>query len=342
MIKKKISINDIARSLGVSKTLVSLVINNKSDIHGISKITQQKVWDKIKEMNYKPNLMARNLRLGRSNTIGLIVSDISNPFYSRMARHIEDLAEKKGYNLIICSTDEKIDKEIALIKMLKNRQVDGLIISSSQKNISEFNTLLAENYPLVLVDRCIPKLKTNYVTVDNTKGAYEAVEHLIKQGYERIAAFAISPVHVSTINDRIQGYLKALKDHKLNYGNAYLREIPFDNVKAAVKKEFKKLIEGKNKIQALFAINNNIATACMEAINENRIKVPHDLALVCFDDVDLFKLTSPTITAVAQPIDEICENALKFLFAEISSKGAAEKKKITLATKLIIRRSSVL
>lgn len=342
MAKNKISINDIAQSLGVSKTLVSLVLNNKSDVHGISKISQQRVWDKVKELNYKPNLMARSLRLGKSNTIGLIVSDISNTFYSKMARHIEDITEKKGYNLIICSTDEKIDKEIGLIRMLKNRQVDGLIISSSQKNSSDFSSLIKDSFPFVLIDRCIPKLKANYVTVDNTNGAFDAVNHLIKQGYDKVAAFAISPVHVSTINDRINGYLKALQSNKLQYGNSLLKEIPFTSVRESVKKELKKILEGKERANALFAVNNNIAIACLEAFTEMRIRVPDDLALVCFDDIDLFKLTSPSITAVAQPLEEICENAVNLLFNEINNNGTAEKKHITLSTKLVIRRSSVL
>lgn len=342
MAKNKISINDIAQSLGVSKTLVSLVLNNKSDAQGISKISQQRVWDKVKELNYKPNLMARSLRLGKSNTIGLIVSDISNPFYSKMARHIEDIAEKNGYNLIICSTDEKIEKEIDLIKMLKNRQVDGLIISSSQKNGTDFTPLLKENFPFILIDRCIPKLKANYVTVDNVTGAFEAVDHLIKQGYDKVAAFAISPVHVSTISERINGYTKALQSNKRTYGNAFIKEIPFNTVKTSVKNELKKILEGKNKANAVFAVNNNIAIACLEAFTEMRICVPDELALVCFDDIDLFKLTSPSITAVAQPLEEICKSAAGLLFNEINHNGALEKKHITLSTKLIIRRSSVL
>ncbi|HBX50426.1 MAG: hypothetical protein A2275_01995 [Bacteroidetes bacterium RIFOXYA12_FULL_35_11] len=342
MTKKKVSIDDIAKSLGVSKTLVSLVINSKAEKHGISKITQKKVWDKVEELNYKPNMMARSLRLGKSNTIGLIVSDISNPFYSKMARQIEDLAQKKGYNLIICSTDENIEKELTLIKMLKGRQVDGLIISSSQKKSEELNALLKDNYPSVFIDRCIPRLKANYVTVDNTRGAYEAVEHLIQQGYDKIAAFAISPIHVSTINDRIQGYLRAVKDHEKTYNNSLLVEIPFNNIKASVKKEMKKIHDAKESVRAIFALNNHIAIACLEAAQEMKIRIPDDIALVSFDDIDAFRLTSPSVTAVMQPLDEICDHAVKILFHEITNKTELEKKHIVLQTRLVIRRSSVL
>lgn len=338
---KRVSISDIAQSLGVSKTLVSLVLNDKSSAFGISKETQRKVLEKVKELNYKPNLMARNLRLGKTNTLGLIVSDISNPFYSRIARYIEDIAELHGYNLFICSTDEKVSKEIALTKMLRDRQVDGLILSSSQKDGEELLQILGENFPLVLIDRFINGFDANYISVDNFKGSYYAVEHLIKQKRKRIAAFAISPIHVSTISDRVQGYLQALRDNEQSYGSEFLIEIPFNNVKEAVYEYMKKLTVGSKKIDGLFAINNNIALACLEYINEEKISVPSDLSLVCFDDVDLFKLTNPTITSVAQPLEEMCTSAMEMLFDSIQSKTQKEKKHIVLPTKLIIRRSTV-
>ena len=342
--KKKISITDIANSLNVSKTLVSMVINNHGNTQGISKATQKRVWEKIKEMNYKPNLIARSLRLGKSNTLGLIVSDISNSFYSKIARNIERYAESKGFNLIISSTDEEISREVRLINMLKDRQVDGLIISSSQIDSSEFDLLNKDNYPFVLIDRYIPSLKSNYVGVDNKKGAYDALMHLIKQGYDKIAVFAITPTYVSSINDRIIGYMKALMDSGLNYNKNLLKEIPFNNIKQSVKEELKKLLLPKNKINAIFAINNNVAIACIEYLNEMHIKIPEDVALICFDDIDLFKLTIPTITSVEQPIEEICKQAVDILISEIDNNintSSNEKQHIEMPTNLLIRRSTV-
>jgi LacI family transcriptional regulator len=342
MAGKKISLSDIAKSLGVSKTLVSMVINNHADEKGISKDTQRKVWEKIKELNYKPNMMARGLRLGRSNTIGLIVSDIANPFYSKIARYIENFFEPKGYNIMICSTDEDVEREIRLIRMLKDRQADGLIISTSQKNSKEFKLLLEERYPFVLIDRMMPDIKTNSVIVDNFKGAYEAVNHLLKQGYKNIAAFSVTPVYVSTINDRIEGYLRAIKDSGQNYGKKYLKEIPFNDVKKAVKHEIESMMIGKEKIDAMFVVNNNIAIACLECLNEMKINIPEDIALVCFDDIEAFKFSRPSITAVSQPIEEICRNAVDLLLDDIKNKDKTmDKRQIKLSTSLVIRRSTV-
>ncbi|MGD0709950.1 MAG: LacI family DNA-binding transcriptional regulator [Bacteroidales bacterium] len=342
MIGKKISLSDIAKSLGVSKTLVSMVLNNHADEKGISKVTQKRVWEKIKEYNYKPNMMARGLRLGRSNTIGLIVSDISNPFYSKIARYIENFVEPKGYNIMICSTDEDVEKEIRLIKMLRDRQTDGLIISTSQKSSKEIRILLDEKYPFVLIDRVMPDVKTNSVIVDNFKGSHHAVTHMLQQGYKKIAAFAVSPSYVSTINDRIEGYLRAIKDFGLTYGKAYLKEIPFTNVKETVRKELSALLNSKDKVNALFAVNNNIAVACLECLNDMKVRIPEDIAFVCFDDLDVFKFGRPSITAISQPIEEICKNAADILLENIKNKDdRVELSQVKLPTTLIVRRSTV-
>jgi len=340
MIKKKVSIFDIAKSLGVSKTLISLVLNNKGDKSGISKITQKKVWDKVAEMNYVPNLMAKGLRLGRTNTIGLIVSDISNVFYSKIARNIEDYVSKAGYNLIICSTDENTEKEISLIKMLRERQVEGLIISSSQQSGVCFQAMLDEGFPFLLIDRKCNEIESNYVIVDNFDGAYNGIEMLIKKGYNKIAAFGISPEYTTSVNSRIDGYLKAIKASGLDYDRKYLKIIPFDNVQESVEKELDLLLQGDDKINAIFAVNNNIALACIEYLNKKNINIPTDVALLCFDDVPLFKLTNPQISAIAQPIEAICENAVDILVNEIIKKDVnLPKREVVLSTELIIRKS---
>jgi LacI family transcriptional regulator len=342
MSTKKISLSDIAASLGVSKTLVSMVLNERADEKGISKETQKRVWEKVKEMNYKPNMMARGLRLGRSNTIGLIVSDISNPFYSKIARYIENFLDPKGYSMMICSTDEDIEKELRLIRMLKDRQIDGLIISSSQKNSKEFRAMMDEKYPFVLIDRIMSDLKTNSVAVDNFRGAYDATMHLVKQGYKNIASFAVSPVHVSTINDRIEGYLRCVKDNGLTYGKKLLVEIPFTDVKNSVKYQLSNILYGKEKVEAIFAVNNNIAITCLEMLSEMKVRIPEDIGFVCFDDLEVFKFSRPTITAVSQPIEEICKNAVEILLDDIKNKEkGTEKKQVKLPTSLVIRRSTV-
>ncbi len=338
---KKIDLEKVAKDLGVSKTLVSLVLNNKGDKYGISAKTQKEVFEKAKELNYKPNLIARGLRTGKSNIIGLIVADISNPFYAKISRSIEYSASRKGYNLIICSSEENDKKEQELIEILiKGQNADGVIVSSTQNTAKLFNELQAENKPFVLIDRYIPKLKCNYVTVDNYKGAFELTEHLISSGYKNIAMLTISPHFISSVHDRVNGYKDALKKHGIGFNKKNLREIPFNNIPALVEQELKDLVSGKTPIDALFVVNNNLAVYCFETINKLGLKIPKDIALTCFDDLDMFKFSDPPITAVAQPVEEIGEKAFELLLSLMNSKNSPpENKEIVLATELKIRKS---
>lgn len=336
--KTTVSLSDIARELGVSKTLVSMVLNNKADENGISKKTQKKVLKLAKEMNYKPNLMARGLRMGRTDTVGLVVSDIANPFYSKMARHIEDFLAKNNYHLVICSTDEDPDKEQRIVKLMREKQFDGIIISSSAKKSDGFKQLLREDYPFVLIDRKMKNLKANYVGIDNYTATFNAVKQVVDKGQKRIAAFAISPSYVSSVRDRVSGYIDAVEASGLDYGKKYLVDIPFSDVRGSVKSELLKLMKSKEKIDALFAVNNNVAIACLEVFRELKFKIPDDLSFLSFDDTDAFKLTTPTITAIDQPLEEICGNAVEILLAEIR-KPKKSKKQVVLTPRLIVRES---
>lgn len=335
---KKTSLNDIAKSLNVSKTLVSFVLNDQGDKNGISSKTQKIVLEKAKELNYKPNQIARGLRLGKSQTIGLIVADISNKFYAKIAKKIEEVASKHNYNLIFCSSDENPEKEIELINMLKDRQVDGMIISTSQKNASIFTRLKKENYPFVLIDRKLPKLAANFTGVDNFTGAHEATEQLIKNGYQKIGLLKISPTHLSTIVDRELGYRSALKNNGIRVNNKLIHTINCSDIRQEVRSVLRELIQPPHKIDAIFSVNNNITVACMEYLNEMNIRIPQDLALVSFDDIDLFRFSYPSITAVAQPIEKIGEVSVNMLMDEING-VSQDKKQIVLPVKLVKRRS---
>jgi LacI family transcriptional regulator, galactose operon repressor len=335
---KKTSLNDIAKSLGVSNTLVSFVLNNQGDKNGISPKTQKMVLDKAKELNYKPNYIARGLRIGKSHTIGLVVADISNKFYAKIAKKIEEVASKHNYNLIFCSSDENPEKEIELINMLKDRQVDGMIISTTQKSSSIFTKLKNENYPFVLIDRKLPKLSANFTGVDNYTGACEATEQLIKNGYQKIGLLKISPTHLSTIVDREKGYRSALKQNGMRVNNKFIRTINCSDIREEVRIVLRELIQPPFKIDAIFSVNNNITVACMEYLNEMNIRIPQDLALVSFDDIDLFRFSYPTITAVAQPIEKIGEISVNMLMDEING-ITPNNRQVVLPVKLIERRS---
>ncbi|MEI6695463.1 MAG: LacI family DNA-binding transcriptional regulator [Bacteroidota bacterium] len=338
---KKPKLEDIAIKIGVSKTLVSLVLNGHGDKNGIKKETQEKVIALCKKLNYKPNQMARNLRLGKTNTIGLIVADISNTFYAKMARGIEDYCNKFGYNLIICSSDEKDAKEASIIKMLKEKQVDGLIISSTLVDNTEILALKNENYPFVLVDRYFPEIPdTNFVVIDNYLGAYNAVSHLTEIGHQHIAMLSILPFHITSVRDRNKGYTDALLNAGIKIDHYLLCQIPFENIEIGVELEIKKILSYKHKVTAILAVNQNIAIATVKALAKLNVKIPDEISLISFDDLPFFEIMNPSITAVDQPLDTICNNAVEILMNEINHKGnGIEKVQLVLPTKLIIRNS---
>jgi len=340
MKKKRISLNDIAESLGVSRALVSLVLNGKDAEQGISTETKRKVLAKAQELNYKPNHFARGLRLGKSFTLGLIVSDIANGFYSRIARNIEDLAEDHGYNLITCSTDENIDRELRLIKLLRGKQIDGLIISSSQENPDEFNKLLAEGFPVVLIDRYFDGLEAPCVVVQNREGAKLVAAHLIKQGYKRPLVLAIEPAHVYSIRERCEGFVSEMRKHSITPKIEY---IPFEDTFKEVERLIERLVKKEQLPDSIFALNNNITTACLQVLRKLKIDIPKRIGLVCFDDVPYFSFMNPTVTAISQPVDDISASAFEMLLKMLKDepKGLDDILK-QLPVELIIRESTIL
>ncbi|MFO7723580.1 MAG: LacI family DNA-binding transcriptional regulator [Bacteroidales bacterium] len=338
---KRVSLADLSSELHVSKTLISLVLNNKGDQHGISKATQAKVIAKAAEMNYFPNQMARGLRIGKSGTIGLIVADIANPFYAVIARYIEDEVNKLGYNLIICSSDEKDEKEYRLLRMLRDRQVDGLIVSSTLRKPNALMELKRLGYPIVLIDRDMPKLGVPTVLVNNHKGAYELTRHLISQGHKRIAHVSLSPNYLSTIRDRVKGYRDAMKDSGIRISSRWVINVPFDDVPEAIERVLPEVIKQPGGATAIFTANNNLAVAVLGTLRNHGFRIPEDIALCSFDDVDLFRFSHPPITACEQPSREIAAESVRLLSKLIEQKASSEGiESVLLNTTLNLRSST--
>lgn len=339
---KKVTLEDIAKSLGVSKTLVSLIINNKAREHGISPDTVERVQKRVKEMNYMPNQAARGLRTGKSNLIGLIVADISNPFYAKISRAIEDLAWKNDYHIMVCSSDEDPEKELQLIRILKEKQqVEGLIVSPTQANNEVFRDLKKENFPFVLIDRYYPKFDTNLVVVDNLRSSTEAVKHLIDTGSKRIGMISLSPSHISSLSERVEGYKNALRDAGLKFDAALLEEVPFHDIRQSVREVMKKWLSGSAPVEAVFVANNHLAVACMEAVRDLGKKIPDDVRLISYDDVDLFRFSNPPVTAVSQPIEEIGTKSVELLLDILSNKiDRHSTRQVILPAHTIVRAST--
>lgn len=338
--KKKTSLADIAKALGVSKTLVSMVLNGKGSENGINEETQKRVWAKAKELDYKPNMMARSLRMGRSSTIGLIVADISNNFYARMCRAVEDAASKRNFYVLFGSSDEKADREKALINMLRDRQVDGLIISTTLGNNEDIQALQDESFPLVLIDRFVPKLDTPFVTADNYGGAVTVVDHLVAKGAKRIGMLTISPSHLTSITERARGYREALQKHGIAFDPALVREIPYDNIQGGINEMVPALLRPPHNVDSLFLLNNNLAVAALGCIKDMGLSIPEDVKVVSFDDIELFKFSHPPVTAIAQPIEQLGARAVEVLLDKIENGGDATlPDKLFLETSLVERES---
>jgi len=327
---KKVSLKDIADSLGVSKALVSLVLNGKGDERGINKNTQERVRVKAKELNYVPNQYARGLRVGRTDTIGVIVPDISNAFYGKLCKAIEQEAYRKGFNLIISNTYEDVQKEKKLITDLINRNIDGLILASSFDNKNELQGLKDNDVPLVLVDRVFEELDIDSVAVSNKEGAEKAVEFLYGLGVKNPVCFSISPVYISSISERIKGYLSAVKD----VDKAKLFQIPHDRIQEGVNlalSEFR-----GTDFDGIFCVNNSIAKAILKASSTQNDLFEH-VKIVSFDDIEIFDLVNPKISSIAQPIDEIGTSAVSMLIDRMENKETHTIEKRILETTLIER-----
>ncbi len=336
---KKASIQDIARSLKVSKSLVSFVLNGLGDEKGIKAETQHKVLIRARELNYIPNHIARGLRLGKSNTIGLIVADISNKFYAKIARRVEEVASERNYNVVFCSSDEDPEKERQLIGMLRERQVDGLLVSTTQKETRYFTQMKKERFPFVLIDRYLPKLKTNFVGVDNFAGAMKATEMLINHGFQNIALLKISPSYLSSVREREAGYREALKKNGIRYNGGLVKEVRYGSITEDTELSLKQLMDSDPPTDALFTINNSIAVACLESLSNMNLKIPDDIALLSFDDIELFRLIEPPVTAIAQPVEDIGERAVNILLDQIESDSVADYVQEVLPVELIRRAS---
>ncbi|RYZ98000.1 MAG: LacI family transcriptional regulator [Sphingobacteriaceae bacterium] len=337
MSTKRLSIVDIANQLSISKTTVSFILNGRAQEKRISAELVERVLKLVKEVGYKPNSLAKSLRTGKSNIIGLMVEDISNPFFAIIARLIEDRAYQNGYKIIYCSTYNDPEKTKDLIGMFRDRHVDGYIIAPPEGIEEEISSLLKDNLPVVLFDRYLPLVDTDYITVNNLFSAYNATQHLIGQGYKNIA-FLTFFSNQSQMQDRAKGYKMALKENNLK---PILKELVFNQNAKYLVEPITAFLKKRKDIDAIIFGTNHIGTCGLKVINNLGLKIPRDLAVVSFDDSDVYELHSPPITAISQPIEEIADSVITTLLNKLSPGTVVTKSHaITLHTELIIRGSS--
>ncbi|PKQ65015.1 hypothetical protein BZG02_04035 [Labilibaculum filiforme] len=334
---KKVSIKDIAQHLNVSVSAVSLTLNGKGDEKRISKTTQKRIVEYAQEQNYRPNSFAKGLQKGKSEIIGLVVPNISDVFFSRIARRIEKQAEQAGYDVIFSSTGENIEKESKKIQSMLDRQVDGLIIASCQKNTSDILKLKQNNFPFVLIDRLYPEIETNYVGFDNVGGVSSAVNQLIQAGRKRIGFVTLS-MNLGTIRERLDSYLQTMKEHALPVENGFVHEMDYNNDEADMQNVIREMLKKPCNIEAIVFATHFLASEGLRQLKELNIRVPDDVAIVSYGEQKDFDLFEPAITAVNLPINEMGDKAVDILLRNMKETNFSYEQ-LRLKTELVVRKS---
>ncbi|HLN73315.1 MAG TPA: substrate-binding domain-containing protein [Prolixibacteraceae bacterium] len=332
---KRVSLKDIATKVGVSTALVSYVMNGLEKEKRVGPDIVKKIREVARELNYKPNQIARSLRKGSTNSIGLIVADIANPFFSQMARIIEDEAARNHYTVIIGSSDENCSKSASLIETFLDRQVDGFILVPSEGCRDQIEGLVKREVPVVLVDRFIPELNTNYIVLHNFMATYEAVTHFLSKGYNRIAmvAYQSSLIHMQ---ERVNGYRQAMIDNQLEE-NIQIKELSYNHVKEDMQKAMEEMLTGDQKPNALLFATSILSVTGLYAIRNCNLKVPDDIAVIGFDGNEVYDFFYSPLTYIEQPLEDMGKEAVRVLLNQI--KGSTKKEQIMLKHQLIQRES---
>jgi len=337
--KKKVLLKDVAEYVGVSTALVSYVLNNKEKQARVGDEIAKKIRKAAADLNYQPNLIAKSLQSGRTNTIGLIVADISNPFFSSIARIIEDEAMRQGYVVIFGSSDESPERSMRLIDVFSNRGVDAFIIAPSEDAERQIKNLQKQHVPVVLIDRYFQNIQSDYVVINNYDSAYNAVEHLIRNGCRRIAMMAYD-TRLEHMQQRIGGYRQALKDNGIEFKESWLSKIAYKDVAHQVEGYIKALTQPRLKVDGFFFATNTLAVESLKPLTRMGIRIPVDLAIVSFDESDAFDLFYPPVTYVSQSLDAIGKGAVDLALARILDKKK-KPEQLIITSKLIIRESSI-
>lgn len=334
---KRVTIKDLAKKLNVNTSTVSRALNNHP---AISDETKKKVQELADKLNYYPNQLALNLRHQKTNTVGVVVPEITSHFFSSVITGVQDILGEAGYSVIICQSNESYKEEVSIVENLIKIGVDGVLISPSArtKKFNHLKKLKKQNTPLVVFDRDCPGLEVDKVLVDDYDGAFQAVEHLIKSGCKRIAHIA-GPKHLSTTNHRLNGYFDALKKHDVPVNNDYIKYVSGfthdDGIKPA-----KKLLRMENRPDAIFATNDNIAISTMHVARKLQLKIPEQVSIIGFDDEPHSAYFKPALSTIWQPVFSMGMLSARVLLKRLTSPNSIkELRQETFKSELIIRES---
>lgn len=329
----RVTIKDIAKEAGVSVTTVSRVLNDKPDVNIETKKKIKKIIDK---MGYNPNGVARGLVLNKTNTIGLIVPDISNPFFPEVARGVEHTAKRQGYSVILCDTDNNRDEERQAINLLRNKRVDGIVIFLSLSDKELLKELEQGVLPVVQIADNISSYKISSVSIDNIKSAVTATEHLIQLGHKKIGHIT-GDLKTSSAKNRLLGFKRAILSADLRYNEKWVLEGDYSRESGF--KQMLKILSLDDKPTSIFTSNDLMALGAYEAILDNGLNIPEDISVIGHDNINISKLIRPGLTTIHQPKYSTGELAAQILINEIKGKTNKKEAKI-LDTRLVIRNST--
>ncbi|MCK9221462.1 MAG: LacI family transcriptional regulator [Limnochordia bacterium] len=327
------TIKDIAKIAGVSPATVSRALGGYGYVKDSTRRRIQEVAD---QLGYHPNALARSMVTRSTQTIGLIISDIANPFFPEVVRGIEDTAHQKGFTVILCNSDEDSEKERTYIDVLMAKRVDGLIIASTAANAQHLLQLKERNLPLVLLDRSFGEGNVDTVKVDNTLGAFQAVNHLIELGHRRIGIIT-GPDRIPTARERLAGYEHALKQHSIHLEPRFIVKGDFKEEDAYMGVKY--LMDLERPPTALFTANNRTTTGALTAIWELGLHIPDELSVIAFDDLPWMQLLQPQLSVIQQPTYELGVTAAELLFKRLMSDTPQKSQLLQLNSKLVLRNS---
>ena len=343
--KKPVTLADIAAKASVTPMTVSRVINSSGYVHSD---TRERVLRVAQEMNYRRNGLARGLKRQRTETVGMVIGDIANPFAAELSRGVREVLEERGYTLFICISEHTAKEDVQAFDSLADHRADGIIVATraSKSGNERLTELIDSGVPVTLIGRDFRHQRADLVHADNLKGGYEATRHLIVAGHKRISFIGVSLPEGLRLR-RFQGYLEALKDHDLPVeeqlivgGRELGEQMPGYSTEEMGYDGMMKLLELEHRPTAVFARNDFTAMGALNAIKRSGLRIPDDIALVGYDDIPLASHTSPTLTTVRQPTREQGRCAAEFLLRRIEGDSEQPRVEKTFQCELIIREST--
>ncbi|UJH66240.1 LacI family DNA-binding transcriptional regulator [Allomuricauda sp. SCSIO 65647] len=339
MLKKKITLKHIARELEVSISTVSKALKNSEEI---SRDTKEKIQAFAKLYNYKPNNIAISLKNKRTKNIGVVIPDIVHHFFTTVVRGIENFANKQGYNVIVCLSDESFDKEVINMEMLANGSIDGFIMSLSagtqeKDDYNHLKEVTEQGIPVVLFDRVTDEIECDKVVIDDLQGGYMATKKLIDEGRKRIALLTTYD-YFSVSRARNEGYKKALHDHGLEFKDEYVLKLPYMDVDEKTISNFFDKIE----VDGVLSVNEIFGIYAMRVLQRKKHRIPKDISVIGFTDGLLSQYANPSMTSVAQHGDHMGETAARMLIEKVESDSDEETFKTEIIQPTIVSRESTL